>query len=214
MASASNQAEPTPSSNDKAKKEKEYAEFLAKVKRTIYLDNLSPQVTDSVIKTALGQISAVTSITFLQNWTIPHASIPQSALVELESERKAQAVIQTLTDFPFMMSGMPRPVRAQPARAEMFEDRPAPPGRGRIEVRWVKEGDREYEGVKRMKSMVRRHKAEHLELVKLHLKEEENLAKQQHEILMGNYKKYEITDKIVQDGTLPKLASSYNISLD
>ncbi|KAL2921652.1 Polyadenylate-binding protein 4 [Bienertia sinuspersici] len=38
-----------------SKEEREYAVFLEKVKRTLYLDNLSPQVIDAIIKTAFEQ---------------------------------------------------------------------------------------------------------------------------------------------------------------
>lgn len=42
---------------------------------------------------------------------------------------------------------------------------------------------------------------------------EQKLAEQEQEVLTANYKKYEIIDKSMHDGTIPKLASSYNICL-
>ncbi|KAF0906247.1 hypothetical protein E2562_009251 [Oryza meyeriana var. granulata] len=107
---------------------KQYQEFEEKVKRTVYLDYFSHQATEAVIKTALNQFGTVREINFLVNYTIPF-SIPQSALVIMETEKDAVAVVNMLNEFPFMMSGMPRPVRATRATAEMFNDRPRRPGR-------------------------------------------------------------------------------------
>jgi hypothetical protein len=45
------------------------------------------------------------------------------------------------------------------------------------------------------------------------LEMEEKLAEQEREALKASYKKYEIIDKSMHDGIIPKLASCYNISL-
>lgn len=42
---------------------------------------------------------------------------------------------------------------------------------------------------------------------------EGKLAEQEQEALTTDYKKYEILDKSMHDGTIPKLASCYDISL-
>ncbi|KAF8731733.1 hypothetical protein HU200_015664 [Digitaria exilis] len=106
---------------------KEYKEFEEKVKRTVYLDNLSPQATDAVITMALNQFGNVKTVNCLTNYTVPF-DIPQSALVEMETQKDAEHVVKMLNEFPFMVSGMPRPVRARQATAEMFNDRPRKPG--------------------------------------------------------------------------------------
>ena len=43
--------------------------------------------------------------------------------------------------------------------------------------------------------------------------EEEKLAKQQQETLKGNYKKYEIVDSVMADGTARRLAKHYNMRI-
>ncbi|EHA8592308.1 hypothetical protein COCNU_contig69417195G000010 [Cocos nucifera] len=190
---------------------KAYAEFEEKVKRTVFLDNLSHKVTPAVIKMALGQFANVVNVEFIPNYTIPY-DIPQCALVEMENQEKANGIITEMTNFPFMIGGMPRPVRARPAKAEMFSDRPAPPDR-KIEVRWVDPSDPDFEVAKKLKEMVQRHKAETLALVKLQLDEEEKLAKQQSEMLKSNVKKYEMIETIMQDKTASSLARHYGINL-
>nr|XP_010912036.1 uncharacterized protein LOC105038047 [Elaeis guineensis]XP_010912037.1 uncharacterized protein LOC105038047 [Elaeis guineensis]XP_010912038.1 uncharacterized protein LOC105038047 [Elaeis guineensis] len=198
-------------STDMEEARKAYAEFEEKVKRTVFLDNLSPKVTPAVIKMALGQFANVVNVEFIPNYTIPY-NIPQCALVEMEDEDKAKAIITEMTNFLFMMSGMPRPVRARPAKAEMFADRPAPLDR-KIEVRWVDPSDPDFVVAKKLKEMVQRHKAETLALVKLQLDEEEKLAKQQAEILKSNVKKYEMIETIMQDKTASRLARHYGVTL-
>ncbi|MCI71335.1 RNA-binding family protein, partial [Trifolium medium] len=70
----------------------EYAAFEDKVKRTAYFDNLSPQVSESVIRTALDQFAVVRSVKFIPNYTGP-TILPQCALVELDSAKKVKEVI-------------------------------------------------------------------------------------------------------------------------
>ncbi|GAU22789.1 hypothetical protein TSUD_142280 [Trifolium subterraneum] len=63
-----------------------------------HFDNMSPKVTEFVIRTALNRFATVRSVKFIPNYMGP-TSLPQCALVELDSAKQ----------FPFMMSGMPRP---------------------------------------------------------------------------------------------------------
>ncbi|KAG0497238.1 hypothetical protein HPP92_001929 [Vanilla planifolia] len=114
-------------SNNVEQSKKEYADFMDKVKRTVLLDNLSHEVTATVIKSALEQYGNVINVEFVPNFAIPY-DIPQSALVEMEDALQASKVIKTMRGYPFMISGMPRPARAQPA-TDMFADRPPLPGR-------------------------------------------------------------------------------------
>lgn len=46
------------------------------------------------------------------------------------------------------------------------------------------------------------------------LEEEEKLAEQQQEVLQQNYKKHEIIESIVQDGSLDRLAAQYRMNMD
>lgn len=150
-------------SSEQAKKE--YAEFEEKVKRTVFLSNLSPLVTTAVIETALGQFGKVVNVEFLPNYTIPYP-IPPCALVEMENEKQAIAVVADMSNYPFMMTGMPRPVTAQAATIEMFADRPSPPNR-KLQVRWVDSSDPDYEAGKKMKELCKKHTAETLAMVKV-----------------------------------------------
>ena len=46
------------------------------------------------------------------------------------------------------------------------------------------------------------------------MQEEESLAKYQQDILNANYKKHEVIDNIMVDGTARRLADRYNLSCD
>uniref|UniRef100_A0A0D9WXD0 RRM domain-containing protein n=1 Tax=Leersia perrieri TaxID=77586 RepID=A0A0D9WXD0_9ORYZ len=191
---------------------KQYQEFEEKVKRTVYLDCFSHQATEAVIKTALNQFGAIKEINFLVNYTIPF-SIPQSALVIMETEKDAVAVVNMLNEFPFMMSGMPRPVRATRATAEMFNDRPRRPG-SKSEFRWVSSTDADYHIVKKLKLMSRRHELENLALIKHELEEENFLAKHQEEILNCNQRKLEVVDSVMLSGKFNHLSHIYSVNVD
>ncbi|XP_027332349.1 uncharacterized protein LOC113847439 [Abrus precatorius] len=187
----------------------EYAAFKLKVSRTVYFDNLSPQVTESVIRTALDQFATVKSVKFIPNYIGP-SNLPQCALVEFESTKKAKEVISMIGQYPFMMSGMPRPVRAQHAVMEMFDDRPRKPNR-KIICRWLDPSDPDFEVAKELKNLTRKHAAEIDFLHKLQLKEEEKLAKQQEETLEVHYKKFKMIEGIMADRTAHRLARMYNL---
>lgn len=189
--------------------EAEYAAFQEKVKRTVYVDNLSPQVTESVLKTALNQFGNVQSVQFITNYTEPK-NMPRCALVEMETEKQARQIISEMTNFPFMMSGMPRPVRARDAEMEMFDDRPRKPGR-KIICRWLESEDPDFRVAKKLKSLVRKHDEEAAFLLKQQLEKEEKLAEHQGEILKSNYKKFQLMDGVTMDGSANKLARRYGV---
>ncbi|CAM0906193.1 unnamed protein product [Alopecurus aequalis] len=190
---------------------KEYADFMARVKRTIYIDHLSPLVTDQVIKAALSQCANVVSLEFIVNYTIPY-DIPSAALVEMDDESQAKAAVDLMNDFPFIIGGMPRPVRATYAKPEMFQDRPRHPAL-KMEISWVKKGDPEYDGMHKLKSLAKRQDAENMALVKNQLEEEKELATQQQETLDGNFDKYYMLEKMMEEGTIDNLARHYNVNL-
>ncbi|XP_022722066.1 uncharacterized protein LOC111279310 [Durio zibethinus] len=187
----------------------EYAAFKEKVRRTVYMDNLSPHVTESVIRTALDQYGTVKSVHFIPNYLGPQ-NIPQCALVEMEKEKQAEVVISTLSQFPFMMSGMPRPVRARAAEVEMFADRPRQPGK-QIHFRWLDPADPDFEVASKLKRLAKKHATETAVMLRHQLDKEEKLAKQQGEALKANYKKYEMIDGLMADGTARRLARHYNL---
>lgn len=145
----------------------EYAAFLMKVKRTVCIDNLSPQVTESILKNAIDQFGTVKSVEFIPNYT-EAGNVPQSALVELESPIHAKQIKEVISGHPFMVFGMPRPVRARLASPEMFNDRPREPGR-KIKMRWVERNDPDFEVALRIKRRVKEHAAEASFLLKVSL---------------------------------------------
>eukprot|EP00262_Sarcandra_glabra_P007281 TRINITY_DN19994_c0_g1_i1.p1 TRINITY_DN19994_c0_g1~~TRINITY_DN19994_c0_g1_i1.p1 ORF type:complete len:200 (+),score=39.30 TRINITY_DN19994_c0_g1_i1:340-939(+) len=191
--------------------QKEYAAFEEKVRRTVFIDNLSPQATVPVLKMALGQFGNVVSVHVIPNYT-ESRNIPQCALVEMENTKQAKCIIEDMTNFPFMMSGMPRPVRARAAEPEMFGERPARPGK-KIQCRWVDPKDPDFEIAKKLKHLTQKHAAEASLVLENQLEEEEKLAKQQAETLKTNYKKIELIDGIMTDGTIQRLARHYQVNI-
>lgn len=145
--------------------EAEYAAFEEKVKRTVYIDNLSHQVTEPVLKTALNQFGNVTNVEFIPNYMEPK-TIPLTALVEMENSKQAKQIVSEMSNFPFMMSGMPRPVRARDAEPEMFDERPRKPGR-KIQFCWLSPKDPDYEVAKKIKNLTRKHASESSFLLKV-----------------------------------------------
>ncbi|KAL9256436.1 ASI1-immunoprecipitated protein 1-like protein [Drosera capensis] len=133
------------------------------------------------------------------------------ALVELENEDQAKSVLEVLASYAFMMSGMPRPVRARPAEAEMFVHCPVRPGR-RIQLYWVDPSDPDFEVAQTLKDLTKKHYAEAY-LLKLQLVEEERLSKQQAETLKTSHQKYGMIDTILDDGTAKWLADHYRVNL-
>ncbi|KAJ9182644.1 hypothetical protein P3X46_006615 [Hevea brasiliensis] len=191
--------------------EAKYAAFEEKVKRTIFVDNLSPQVTEPVLKKALDQFGTVESVSFIPNY-LEAGNIPCCALVEMENAEKAKKVISSITQFPFMMAGMPRPVRGRLAEAEMFDDRPVKPGR-KIHCRWLDPSDPDFEVAKKLKYLTQKHAAEASFLLKQQLNREEKLHNQQVETLKANFKKYEMIIGVLSDKTAQNLADHYGMRI-
>lgn len=190
---------------------KEYAAFEEKVKRTIYVDNLSPVATEAVVKAAFGQFGNVIHVKFIPNYLEPK-NIGQCALIELENAAQAKTIISEISNSSFMICGMPRSVRARAAEAEMFDDRPIKPGR-KIVCRWLDSNDPDFEVAKKIKLMVRKHAEETKFCLKHQLEEEENLAKKQTEILNATYKKYELIDSVVGNRVADRLAECYRVRI-
>ncbi|XAR50567.1 hypothetical protein NMG60_11004922 [Bertholletia excelsa] len=189
--------------------EGEYAEFKDKVKRTVYIDNLSPQITEAVLRSAMEQFGNVNKIHFIPNYTNP-TNLPQCALVEMENLEQAKNIVSVMNSFPFMISGMPRPVQVCPAEMEMFDDRPRKPGR-KIICCWLNQQDPDFQVAKKIKSLVRKHDAEASHLLKLQLEEEQKLAKQQEDSLKAICKKFELIDGVINEGSANHLARRYNM---
>lgn len=191
--------------------EKQYAAFEEKVKRTVYIDNLSPQVTELIIKTGLEQYGNVSNVRFIPNYSEPNYGA-KCALVELENDHQASMIIEMVSTYLFMMCGMPRPVRARPAEPLMFDDRPPESGRTK-QWYWLDPNDPGFAVAQKLKDLRRKHLAEVSFLLKKQLEEEEKLSKQQAETLRANYQKYEMVDSVLYDGTGKRLAKHYRMNL-
>ncbi|XP_057470891.1 uncharacterized protein LOC130759721 [Actinidia eriantha] len=189
--------------------EEKYAAFEETVNRTVYVDNLSPLVTEAVLKTAFNQFGNVEKVEFIANFT-QLRSTSRCALVEMQNPKQAKQIVEEMSNLPFMMSGMPRPVRVRAAEKEMFEDRPRKPGR-KITCRWLDQDDPDFQIAQKLKHLAKKHAAEASFLLKQQLAEEEKLANQQAETLKANYKKYEMMDAVLFDGTAKSLANHYDM---
>ncbi|KAK6123464.1 hypothetical protein DH2020_042785 [Rehmannia glutinosa] len=163
------------------------------------------------MKAAYNQFGNVMSIQFIPNYFEPK-NMPQAALVEMENPKQAQEIIAEMDNYPFMISGMPRPARARAAKLEMFDDRPRKPGR-RIVCRWVDPKEPDFEVAKKMKHLVRKHEAEASLVLEQQRAEEEKLANQQSETLKANYKKYEMLNNVFEDGTAKRLGDEYKMPI-
>jgi len=190
--------------------QKDYADFQEKLKRTVCLDNLAPVVTLPILKTALGQFGVVVDAQILPNSDPKNAAV--SALVELQNERQAVNTVTEINVNAFMITGMPRPTRARRAVAEMFPDRPAPPGR-RIQCYWIEPNDPDWGLALKLKELAKKHAAEASYLQKYQREEEDKLGEQQEKSLRSNYNKYDLIDKLYEDKTAERLARRYSLKV-
>ncbi|GMP55473.1 hypothetical protein CsSME_00020283 [Camellia sinensis var. sinensis] len=189
--------------------EAKYAAFEEKVRRNVNTDNLSPQVTEAVLRTALNQFGNIKKVQFIPNYTDPR-NIPRYALVEMENSKQAKQIVSEMGNFPFMMSGMPRPVRARAAEMERFDDHPRKPRR-KIKFHWLDPQDPDFKVAKELKLLTRKHAAKSSFALKVQLAQEEKLANKQAETLKANYEKYELTEGVINDGSVNRLAHHYNM---
>ncbi|XP_059309897.1 uncharacterized protein LOC132061031 [Lycium ferocissimum] len=189
----------------------EYAAFEDKVKRTVYIDNLSPLAKESVVKAALDQFGNVIQVKIIRTY-LELKSMGRAALVEMQNADEAKTIISEICNSPFMISGMPRPVRARSAVVEMFDDRPRKPGR-RMMCCWLESSDPDFEVAMKMKRIVRCHAKEANFLLKRQLEEEEKLAKEQSESLNTIYNKYELVQHVCNSGTATRLSKHYKMRI-
>ncbi|XP_048334205.2 ASI1-immunoprecipitated protein 1 isoform X3 [Ziziphus jujuba] len=148
---------------------------------------------------------------FIPNYLGP-SNLAKCALIEMEHAKQVEGVILAATESPFMISGMPRPVRARRAEMEMFDERPAKPGR-KIVCSWMKPNDPSFADAMQLKNFAKKSFAEADLLLEKQLQEEEKLAHQQQDTLKTNYKKYEMIDALLADGTARRLARRYNMNV-
>ncbi|RAL37851.1 hypothetical protein DM860_000545 [Cuscuta australis] len=178
--------------------EEKYASFLKKVKRTVFVDNLSPMATKAVLTAAFNQFGRVTDVSLLPNY-LNLCKAARSALVEMETAEQAESIISEVSSLPFMIAGMPRPVRAYAAQVEMFDERPPKPGL-KLQYQWVDRGNPNYGLAMKMKALAQEHASQAEFLMEHQVEEEEKLAKKQEVTFKANYKKYQLLDSITGNG--------------
>ncbi|XP_031500074.1 uncharacterized protein LOC116264157 isoform X1 [Nymphaea colorata] len=191
--------------------ENEPSEFMTKMKKTVFVDNVSGLVTDSMIRKAFEQFGTVVNISFIPDY-LEQNNASKCVLVEMENEKKAKSLLVETSNLPFMLGGMPRPIRCRMAEPEMFSERPRKSDR-KMTCRWIQHNDPDFEVAKRMKEVVKKHEAEAFALRKAQLEEEVMLAKKQEETLKSNFKKLQMIDGVVDDGTIHRLADRYGIQI-
>ncbi|KMT09964.1 hypothetical protein BVRB_5g121810 [Beta vulgaris subsp. vulgaris] len=193
--------------------EKDYVAFEEKVKRTVYLDNLSPHVDDKHIKSAFSQYhGTLTNVRFIPNYTEPCYNA-KCGLLEFENEEQAKEVIEMVSIFPFMILGMPRPVRALPAKPEMFDDHPIKPGK-KVQMYWLEPEDPDFEVAQTVKNLTMKHVAQRSFLHEKQLEEEEKLSNQQAETLKSYQQKYEMINSVLSGDIAERLARHYGKHLN
>ncbi|CAN6439531.1 unnamed protein product [Victoria cruziana] len=195
-----------------ANSENESSDFMMKMKKTVFMDNVSGQVTDAVIRSAFEQLGTVTNITLIPDY-LEQNNASKCFLVEMESEREAENVVETASRLPFMLGGMPRPIRCRMAKPEMFSERPRK-SNGKMTCRWIEPSEPDFEVAMRMKELLKKHEAEAFALRKAQLEEEAMLAKKQEETVKSNFKKLQMIEGIVDNGTIHRLADRYGIKLE
>lgn len=147
---------------EKTEEEKKYKAFRSKVKRTVYVDNISPKVEKEALKKAFEQHGNVVEVEFIPTYRewFPFPDITSKrALLVMENEQQANNIIDTVNEYPFMICGMPRPVRAFPAVAKMFPFRPPPPDR-KIMCTWIGPDDPNFARAQKAKELIRKHSQE------------------------------------------------------
>jgi hypothetical protein len=126
--------------------------FQEKLHRSFLLDEVTPQATVPMIRTALGQFGHVLSVDILAD-PLRSKFCGRRVVVEMASPREALRAVKEIQEHPFMIKGVPRPVRALMASPTMFPDRPrkAPANAalngasGSKPFKWVKKGDPDWD---------------------------------------------------------------------
>ncbi|KAG9444015.1 hypothetical protein H6P81_015355 [Aristolochia fimbriata] len=188
--------------------EQEYAKFLEKVSRTLYIDNLGFRVTKAMIRSGLDQFGKVVGVEILPE---DNLSTSLCVLVEMATEKDAESVIEAARELPLLIGGMPRPVRVLPAEPEMFEDRPVPPGQ-KIEFRWVYPGEPEFVSGGAYKEILDRHEREAEMLMQLQQEEELKLLRKQNQSLRDIVKTHDTLESAKRE--TKKLADAYGLKFD
>lgn len=206
-----------PSSSEKkpppSNAQSEYQKFEEKVKRCLMLEDVTPQATIPMIQTALGQFGTVVSIDLINDPLDPkHAA--KRVIVEMRTYREAAHAVKEIQEHPFMIKGVPRPVRALSALPTMFPDRPQKPGGVKRTCEWVKPGDPDWEKYNDFKQLAKKHAQEIAYLMEVIRKEEEKLAQEQEEKVKENVKKLDEIYNCSRDRIIQRLSRYYGVKYE
>ncbi|KAH7442677.1 hypothetical protein KP509_03G098800 [Ceratopteris richardii] len=192
----------------------EYQKFEEKVKRSLLLEDVTPQVTVPMIQTALGQFGTVISIDILNN-PLDSKFAAKRVMVEMKNPREAAHAVKEIQERPFMIKGVPRPVRAIAAVTTMFPDRPQKPNNNtKRTCEWVKPGDPGWDKCNEFKQLAKRHAQEAAYLMEAIRKEEEKLAQEQEEKLKENIKKLDEIHNCIKEKIIHRLSRYYGLKFE
>eukprot|EP00250_Pteridium_aquilinum_P027597 c3528_g1_i1 orf=628-1275(+) len=192
----------------------EFQKFEDKVKRCLMLEDVTPQVNIPMVQTALGQFGTVISVDIL-NDPLDSKHAAKRVIVEMKTPREAAHAVKEIHEHPFMIKGVPRPVRALAAVSTMFPDRPQKPNSGaKRTCEWVKPGDPDWDKYNEFKQLAKRHAQETAFLMETMRKEEEKLAQEQEEKVKENIKKLDEIHALIRDKTIQRLSRHYGVKFD
>lgn len=192
----------------------EFQKFEEKVKRCLMIEDVTPQANNALILTALGQFGTVVSIDII-NDPLASKHAPKRVIVEMKTVREAAHAVKEIQERPFMIKGVPRPVRALAAVSTMFPDRPQKPNSStKRTCEWVKPGDPDWDKYNEFKQLAKRHVQETAFLTEAMRKEEEKLAQEQEEKVKENVKKLDEIYNCIKDKIIQRLSRHYGVKFE
>ncbi|KAG0583752.1 hypothetical protein M758_3G159900 [Ceratodon purpureus] len=195
---------------------KQYFDEL--VKRCVLVESLSPLVTSQILLAAIDQFATVLGIKLLRP---PHVEAkPTSAgvlpnysgmaVVEMEKPQRAEVVVTQLREYMLMVGGMPRPARAQMAKALMLVDHPCNRKRVPANVKLVSYTDKSAPALLAKKRKAGEHMKAATYLRELQEREEDELHSKQERSYKDLKEKYQ---RIKDNQDLKELRIKYNMPI-
>eukprot|EP00245_Coleochaete_scutata_P007128 TRINITY_DN22227_c0_g1_i1.p1 TRINITY_DN22227_c0_g1~~TRINITY_DN22227_c0_g1_i1.p1 ORF type:complete len:196 (-),score=64.46 TRINITY_DN22227_c0_g1_i1:600-1187(-) len=162
--------------------------FQEQLKRTVYIDNLSHNIMESVLQKAVEQFGTVVSIKICKDERDSRRSLG-CALVEVEHPEQAEHIVTTLDKWLFMLGGMPRPVRVSPAVPEMLDRSLDVQVQVECPALHPRLQDRRGDLLKKLTELADEHAKEKANLEEAKQREEEELHAKQEETYRQDYQK-------------------------
>lgn len=191
----------------------DFDKFDERVRRSVVLEEVTPHVNIPMIQTALGQFGTVVSVDILAN-PLESKLAAKRAIVEMESQKDAAYALKEIQEHPFMIKGVPRPVRATAAVHTLFPERPRKGSLSKLAWEWVEPGHPDFAAANELKRMAKRHAAESAYLMQQLRKDEEKLAQEQEEKVKENIKKLDEIINCAKDNTIQRLSRYYGLKYD